>query len=204
MYQLVFRGECAPGTDEPQARANARALFKASVDQVERMFSGRPVVIRNKLDREQAEKYRAVLARHGMVSYVEPMAGTAPAGQKAAAAPSPAQPAVAAPVPDKAPEPVAEESEGVRVEPGDRLPVAGERVDEVLAGSRLALDPVGTRLAEPHDEEPPLFDHLDDWTMAPVGSDIGVRRDLPPPIIPDTSHLSIAGEASGEEREPPR
>lgn len=40
MYQLVFKGECVPGTDVQVARNNARALFKASVEQVERMFSG--------------------------------------------------------------------------------------------------------------------------------------------------------------------
>ena len=50
MYQLVFKGECTPGTDLETARNNARALFKASVEQLDRMFSGQPVVIRNKLE----------------------------------------------------------------------------------------------------------------------------------------------------------
>ena len=40
MYQLVFKGECTPGTDLETARNNARALFKASVEQLDRMFSG--------------------------------------------------------------------------------------------------------------------------------------------------------------------
>jgi len=39
-----------------------------------------------------------------------------------------------------------------------------------------------------------MFQHLDDWTLAPAGSDIGVKRDLPPPIVPDVSHLSLADE----------
>ena len=37
MYQLVFKGECTPGTDLETARNNARALFKASVEQLDRM-----------------------------------------------------------------------------------------------------------------------------------------------------------------------
>jgi hypothetical protein len=87
MFQLVFKGECVPGTDLETARNNARTLFKASLDQVDRMFSGQPVVIRNKLEEVQAEKYRAVLKKHGMVAYVQPMADARPA---ASAAPQPA------------------------------------------------------------------------------------------------------------------
>src|SRR5690554_7562547 len=78
MFQLVFKGECVPGTDPAAVRNNAKALFKASVEQLDRMFSGQPVVIRNKLEQVQAEKYQAVLKKHGMVAYVKPMAGAAP------------------------------------------------------------------------------------------------------------------------------
>ena len=49
MFQLVFKGECVPGTDLETARNNARTLFKASLDQVDRMFSGQPVVNRSYL-----------------------------------------------------------------------------------------------------------------------------------------------------------
>lgn len=186
MFQLVFRGECTPGTDLQTARNNARALFKASVEQVERMFSGQPVVIRNKLEQEQAEKYRAVLARHGMVAYVQPMAQAAK--PSAAPAPRPEPPArkEVAQEPPRQSTPV--------VEPGDRLPVAGEKVDDILAGSGLSLDPVGVTLVEPEEVEAPMFQHLDDWTLAPPGTDLGVERDLPPPPVPDVSHLSLVDE----------
>src|SRR5690554_2549048 len=78
MFQLVFKGECVPGTDPAAVRNNAKALFRASAEQLDRMFSGQPVVIRNKLEQVQAEKYQAVLKKHGMVAYVKPMAGAAP------------------------------------------------------------------------------------------------------------------------------
>ncbi|MEC7815090.1 MAG: hypothetical protein VX939_02375 [Pseudomonadota bacterium] len=195
MFQLVFKGECAPGTDLQTARENARGLFKASVEQLDRMFSGQPVVIRNKLDEAQAEKYRAVLLKHGMIAYAQPMAGAAPAAEKA---PAPAKPAEK-PVPRAAPAP-AQPSATARpagtpaVEPGDRLPVAGEKVDDILAGSGLSLDPVGVTLAEHHEVEAPMFEHLEDWTLAPAGSDLGVKKDLPPPMVPDVSHLSLADD----------
>lgn len=197
MFQLVFKGECVPGTDMATARSNARALFKASVEQIERMFSGSPVVIRNKLDEEQAEKYRAVLKKHGMVAYVQPMSGNAahnqtkptPAATPASAIPEPVKPVSATANP--------QHSTGAPgVEPGDRLTVAGDKVDDILAGSTLGLDPVGVTLAEPGEAPPPMFQHLDDWTLAPAGSDIGIERDLPPHVVPDVSHLSLADNES--------
>ena len=199
MFQLVFKGECAPGTDTETARSNAKALFKASVEQLDRMFSGQPVVIRNKLEQVQAEKYQAVLQKHGMVAYVQPMPGAQPQAPE----PKPAAPAsqthsepattseaggdTHAATPGrtgKAPDP----------EPGDRLPVAGEKVDDILAGSGLTLDPAGVTLTEAEDVEPPMFEHLDEWSLAPAGSALGVERDLPPPVVPDVSHLSLADD----------
>lgn len=199
MFQLIFKGECSPGTDLATARNNARALFKASLDQVDKMFSGQRVVIRNKLDEAQAEKYLAVLKKHGMVAYVEPMAGSAPAPAPAPARPVPArpQPEAAASAPETSAQPApppAPAGQGVAVEPGDRLPVAGDKVDSILSSSGLSLDPVGVTLAESEEVEPPMFDHLDEWTVAPAGSDIGVERDTPPPVVPDTSHLSLADD----------
>ncbi|MBW4935485.1 hypothetical protein [Marinobacter sp. F4206] len=196
MFQLVFRGECAPGTDLETARNNARNLFKASVEQVDRMFSGQPVVIRNKLEEVQAEKYRAVLRKHGMVAHVQPMAGAEPAARPApepAKAPPPktesrSEPEFAATPRGKVPE----------TEPGERLPVAGEKVDTILSGSGLGLDPVGVTLMAHTEVKPPMFQHLDDWTLAPAGTDLGVDRELPPPVVPDVSHLSLADDESSD------
>lgn len=204
MFQLVFKGECTAGTDLATARANAGALFKANLEQIDRMFSGQPVVIRNKLDEGQAEKYRLVLQKHGMVAYVEAMAGTRPPEQKPAARPKPA-PAAATPTPTApaapsasppaaAPERASAKGGGPAVEPGDRPRLAGEKVDDILAGSGLSLDPPGVTLVKHQETAPPLFQHLDSWTLAPAGSELGEKRETPPPVNPDISHLSLADE----------
>ncbi|WP_404367656.1 hypothetical protein [Marinobacter sp.] len=200
MFQLVFKGECTAGTDLATARANAGALFKASLEQVERMFSGQPVVIRNRLDEGQAEKYRLVLQKHGMVAYVETMAGTRPPEQEPAASPKPAPAAAATPRPtapatqSASPERASAKAGGPAVEPGDRPRLAGEKVDDILAGSGLSLDPPGVTLVEHQETAPPLFQHLDSWTLAPAGSELGEKRETPPPVTPDISHLSLADE----------
>lgn len=200
MYQLVFKGECAPGTDEQTARANAMALFKATLDQVDRMFSGSRVVIRNKLDEAQATKYEAVLRKHGMIVHVEPMGGAPASSSSPSPSPStqPARPEPA-PRPESTPQAPPETAESepagsgddVPVEPGDRLPVAGEKVDSILAGSSLKLDSAHDRLSEAHEVEPPLFEHLDDWTLAPPGTTLVEKREEVPPVVPDISHLSL-------------
>ena len=201
MFQLVFKGECVPGTDLETARNNARTLFKASLDQVDRMFSGQPVVIRNKLEEAQAEKYRAVLKKHGMVAYVQPMAETRPAAGATTQAESSAPASQPRPQPTPSAPKAEEKRQGVpETEPGDRLPVAGENVDTILSGSGLSLDPVGVTLTEKTEVEPPMFQHLDEWSLAPAGSDLGVERDLPPPVVPDVSHLSLADDDSSERK----
>jgi hypothetical protein len=77
------------------------------------------------------------------------------------------------------------------VEPGDRLRVAGDKVDDLLAGSSLGLEPTGARLSEERHDPAPMFQHLDEWTLAPAGTDLGVERAAPPPVVPDVSHLSL-------------
>lgn len=198
MFQLVFKGECTPGTDPEVARANARNLFKASAGQVAKMFSGQAVVIRNRLEEVQAEKYRAVLHKHGMIAYVEAMEGTntpGPADSEPTAkveriAPARSSTDVSKPTPE-APSTAAGP---VRVEPGDRPNVAGEKVDTILSGSGLTLDPVGITLEEHREAEPPMFEHLDEWTLAPPGTELLEARETPPPVVPDVSHLSLADE----------
>lgn len=198
MFQLVFKGECVPGTDPAAVRNNAKALFKASVEQLDRMFSGQPVVIRNKLEQVQAEKYQAVLKKHGMVAYVQPMAGAAPSRPQPRQEPAPSapeRPASPAPAPTGAAQDApARTGKAPEPEPGDRLPVAGEKVDDILAGSGLSLDPPGVTLVEHQEAEAPMFEHLDDWTLAPPGTDLGVERVVPPPVVPDISHLSLADD----------
>lgn len=187
MYQLLFKGECTPGTDPAAARNNARTLFKASLDQVERMFSGKPVIIRNKLDQAQAEKYRLVLKKHGMLAYVEAMSTP---GESGGAPKQPAAPAAEEPPPTRSPQ--ARPSAGPEPEPGDRPRVAGEKVDGILAGSTLSLDPAGITLAKPRQAQPPPLRQLDDWTLAPAGSVLTRGSDAPPPKAPDVSHLSLS------------
>lgn len=214
MFQLVFRGECTPGTDPETARSNARTLFKANADQIVKMFSGQPVVIRNRLEEVQAEKYRGVLHKHGMVAYVVQMEGqmegqvegrmegaVAPKSSPAAESePEAGEPPAAQPSPPPVEKASTGSTDTVKVEPGDRPNVAGEKVDSILAGSGLTLDPVGVTFEQHKEAQAPMFEHLDEWTLAPPGSELVEHRETPPPKVPDVSHLSLADQDDESER----
>lgn len=201
MYQLVFKGECVSGVDENTARQQAKALFKASDAQVEKMFSGGRVVIRNNLDGQTAQKYQGALKKNGMIAYIEPMEGAeAPDSGEA----RPETGAEAGSGAGQQPREEAASSSGsgaaaagpVEQEPGDRLPVAGEKVDTILSGSGLSLGKPGEQLGTIREETPPEFEHLDDWSVAPPGEDLVESDDRPDPPAPDVSHLSLADESS--------
>lgn len=71
------------------------------------------------------------------------------------------------------------------------LPIAGEKVDEILSHTHFELGATGVRLSEEHDEIFPEHHELDKVTLAPTGSDLTDKKEEIPAVVPDTSHLSI-------------
>ena len=61
-YEVVFYGTLAEGFTKQQTQEHVAQLFKTTIDQVERMFTGSRVVIRNKLDQATALKYIIAMA----------------------------------------------------------------------------------------------------------------------------------------------
>lgn len=226
--ELAFYGELIAGAQLDQVKTNLAAMFKASPEQIERMFSGKRVVIRNKLDLETAQKYVQAMEKRGARCQIErmgapgepytetpaendsaatpvsePASSVAPASQASVSqttalkttsdAPTPSEPpSKVAPVPvTSTPGGASGESRPAPVN-ASGLPVAGEKVADILASSALELDPVGVRM---QDEAVPLpeleLEELRDVGLLPVGSDLSEKKEQVAPVIPDTSHLSI-------------
>jgi hypothetical protein len=195
--ELAFYGELHAGFNQDDVKTNVAELFKASVDQVERMFTGHRVVIRNKLDAETAQKYAKAMAKRGAVCKVELMG----------------QPGVeyvesgvsAADVTSVAAEPMEQRptngersgfsSQSPQASASNGLPVAGEEVDSILASSGLSLDPVGVRLS---DESAPVakveLTELAKIDVLPPGSDLVEPAEEVPVSVPDTSHISLKSD----------
>lgn len=195
-FELVFYGELVPGVQVTQAKQNVAELFKASIEQVERMFSGQRVVIRNKLDAETAQKYLLAMQKRGAVCKLETMGGAAPmpAAEKAPAPDSaPAQSGPAAPKPAVV-APAASITTVNRREylaKVGRLPIAGEKVEAILAEFDATVAPAGQRLSDERHVEAPVFAHLDELKLTPTGTNLQDQKDDLPVSIPDVSHLRL-------------
>ncbi|TVP52325.1 MAG: hypothetical protein EA349_16025 [Halomonadaceae bacterium] len=202
MYQLVFKGECVPGVDQATAKRQAKALFKASEAQVEKMFAGGRVVIRNRLDSATAEKYQGVLRKNGIICRIEPMAedASASADEVREEAQAPEHTSEAVPAPPVAPEkPKPQSGTPRKTSASGRLPLAGDKVDDILSGTDFTLGAPGERLGESETVEPPLFEHLDDWSLAPPGADLVEPQESIPVATPDISHLSLEDKPANKE-----
>ena len=195
-YEIVFYGKLVAGFTEQETKQHVAQLFKTSVDQVERMFTGKRVVIRNKLDQETAKKYIVAMSKRGAECQVEAMGApgvsvdlSAPAAQ-VSPAPAPAP----APAPETASTPPVasgHKTSAEEVASKTGLKLAGDKVDDILSSTHFEIAEVGARISEVHDEVIAEYHELDSVTLAPVGSDMADKKEELPPVIPDTSHLTL-------------
>jgi hypothetical protein len=206
-YELAFYGKLVEGCSLQQTKEQVAQLFKTGVDQIERMFTGNRVVIRNKLDAETASKYIIALRKRGALCQIEEMGKpgsevTLSDTPSVQAAPTPlvqkpddanSEPAVAAEsqvIPSPSPSPVKKSSAKAAMSVNG-LPIVGDKVDEILRASHFDLAPVGVRLEDEKKKEILELHALDNVDLAPVGSILVEHRETPPVSVPDTSHIKL-------------
>ncbi|WP_419735291.1 hypothetical protein [Pseudomonas sp. COR18] len=164
LYEIVFSGELLPGAPAEQVRSNLARLFQADAQRIERLFSGRRLVLKNNLDAAAAEKYRSTIERAGARVEVQAMQ-------------------VDAVEPGAVPEPAGR----ARVVPRDAYMAAFSEVD----APDYALAEVGSDMQDPRPvPAAPALD-LSAFSVAPVGSDMGQIPAPAAPAVPDTSHLKL-------------
>ncbi len=191
-FELVFNGKLVDGFLLDQVKQNVGKLFKASPAQVEQMFSGKTVVLKNRLDDATAKKYRMLLQKHGAACIIRQMGGqhAAPAPAQTNGRPS------AFPAAKQTQTPATSEKEAAKPLPkpvttATGLPVAGEKVDDILHDIDWDIAPVGSRMEDEHDDLPLPEPDLSHLTVAPAGSDMGQKKAVEPPPPPDTSHIKL-------------
>jgi len=75
LFEIVFRGDIAPGADLDNVKKRLQVLFKADTGRVDRMFSGRPVVIRSGLNQADVNRYQQAMEKSGALVQVRPVYG---------------------------------------------------------------------------------------------------------------------------------
>ena len=177
-FEIVFQGQVQPGVPADQARARIGQLFQVAGDQLNTLFSGRRIVIKQGLDEAAAAKYRAAIERAGAVCHVVAMEPTEPAQ-----APAPEPVAEAAPAPSAA----VSDTQGKQWAPRDEYMAAFADVE----APDFDIAPLGSDMQDDYDETAALPIDLSALSLAPAGSDLGeLKRDVPE-LTPDTSYLSL-------------
>jgi hypothetical protein len=75
-YDIQFAGELLEGADSGVVRERLRDLFKLSPEALERLFSGRPAVIKRDLGEAGAARYRAAFREAGALLHIVPAAAS--------------------------------------------------------------------------------------------------------------------------------
>ncbi len=72
-YRIVFQGETVRGHDVKHVQQALSKLFGANLATVQRLFTDRPVVLKQGLDAEEAIHFVSVLSQAGAIGRMEPV-----------------------------------------------------------------------------------------------------------------------------------
>ena len=202
-YDIFFAGKIAEGFEEAGVRAAVGKMFKANPATLEKLFSGKPQVIKRGVDKQTAIKYKAALQKAGAVPIIRASAKPQTAAGEEDLPSSKA-------IPKSAPAPAQEEKSGGTL--ADRLaamaaeedaapppaPAAAAEAPPATAAdadSSLSLAPAGSDVLR--EDERDVVEDLDidtsDIELADVGEDLLLEEAEAPPPAPDTGHLSMGG-----------
>ncbi|MFF7708311.1 hypothetical protein [Pseudomonas sp. NPDC007930] len=168
LYEIVFEGQAQAGAPLEAVKLNLGKVFQAGPEQVEKLFSGRRLVLKTGLDEAAARKYQQVLERAGAVVQVNPLEEHTIEIDLPAPAPPPRRRA--------------------QVVPRDQYMAAFAEVD----APDYDIAEVGATLAPgaPPPRAPAL--DLSGLSLAPAGADMGQAKAPAAPPAPSTEHLKLA------------
>lgn len=67
LYKLIFEGKIQPDHKEKAVRKNLQALLKTDKEKIDRLFSGKPIVIRKNLPEGKIRPYEKAMVKAGAV-----------------------------------------------------------------------------------------------------------------------------------------
>ncbi len=192
-FDIYFRGELLPDTSPQAARLILGRRFGMDKTTLDRLFSGKPMRVKSRVDADKAGRYRAAFRQAGALVDIVPH-GTPPPQPRRSARPAP-----------KSPQPPANQAPDFELLPPrtGSLADCAPPVEPPPIGdiSWMRLDAPGTTLDE-RPEAPRLEFDLSGLSMSEPGSftleDCAAPR--PPVDLPDISHLRLAGKAGKRDK----
>jgi len=73
LYNIVFAGKTVPGKNLSEIRGRLMELLKTNEKGIDRFFSGKPIIIRENLDFESAERVKQTFEKAGAICTLEPV-----------------------------------------------------------------------------------------------------------------------------------
>ena len=176
LFEIVFQGQVKAGVAPEQARARLGQLFQVGDQQLDTLFSGRRIVIKQSLEAAAAERYRQAIERAGAVCAIVPM----DSAEVEAAVPQP---------PPAAPSAAQEESprSSAAVIPRDEYMAAFAGVQAPDFG----IAELGADLQDEYADHTPLPLDLSAFSLAPPGADLEQLKPDRPAVNPDIDHLKL-------------
>lgn len=175
-FDIYFLGEMLPDADPAKVRAGVAKLFKVQETAVDRLFSGKPLRVKQGVDAESASRYRSTFRDIGALIQIV-AAGSPP--PTVAAKPTPAAP------------------------PANETPTAQPETDEQALPPLVQVEEgVSFDLAEPgaiiDHSKPAAPADIDTGTLEALPPNTGsledCRHEKPPREIPDISHLKLVDD----------
>lgn len=202
VYDIYFQGEALEGFDQAQLRQNMAKLFQANEQTLNALFSGKTVLLKKDLSKDDALKYQTQLKKAGARIVIKAKrSDAAPAAVAARPQPAPvaqppaapAQPAAAAksamapPAAATATRPAANAAATTTAAPTTTTSTTS------TAASPWSLSPTGADLLRPDERPaaPPVQVDISGLSLA-AQSPMPQQPKAPPPPPPDTSRISIA------------
>lgn len=173
LFEIAFQGKVRAGVTQEQARARIGQLFQVGGDQLDVLFSGRRVIIKQGLDEAAAQKYQQAIERAGAVCSIDPMSsGDSPVQAPAQSVPSGQTP---------------DSPKGASVEPRDPYMAAFSEVE----APDFAIAPVGSDMQDDYQSFTPLPIDLSALSLAPAGADLDELKRETDAKVPNTDHLKL-------------
>ena len=173
-FDMYFLGEMVPGADPAQVRTGVAALFKIQEDAADRLFTGKPLRVKQGLDVDTASRYRAAFREAGALVQIVPH-GAPPPSAKPAATPAEGRTAQAAVSETRGTE--TPPTEGIAENEGFSLAEPGATIDHTPAPPPAEISTDGLEAL------PPNSGSLEDCKVEKA-----------PRPIPDISHLKLVDE----------
>lgn len=184
-YNVYFAGQVMDGVELSDVRSKLAKVFSADKATLDKLFSGKPQLIKRECDKATALKFKQALERAGAIPIIKRAELAAAPTNTTPAPPMTAAEKIAA---------LAAAPDEARYQQRSQAPTPSEsRSESAAAASGIVLAPPGTDVLREHERAEPAIREVDTSKLAVDSAAERLSPEpSPAPAAPDTGHLSMS------------